>query len=92
MAVPKKRIAVIIRGRQSEGLRMAVGLTVLGDMVDVYIMEVIVEKNPQFDTTLEALRQMGGKAYTDNRRNPFEFVTTESVAVRLLDYDVIVPY
>jgi hypothetical protein len=34
-----KKIAVLIRDRQEEGLRMAVGLTLMDDTVDIFVMD-----------------------------------------------------
>jgi len=92
MGATKKRVAVLISKRQAEGLRMAVGLTVLGDSVDVYVLDVPVEKGPQMDMSIEALNQMGGSVFTNIGQNPFELVSTEDIAKSLTQYDVVIPY
>jgi hypothetical protein len=92
MAEAKKRVAVIIRDRHDEGLRMAVGLTVLGDSVDVYVMDTLIEKAARIDMILEALHQMGGSIYTNEPGNPFQLAVTDEVAARLTSYDAVLPY
>lgn len=88
-----KKIAVLIRDRQGEGLRMGVGLTLADDVVDVYIFDRAVERNEKNDLNLETMKDMGGNVYTNYKDNAdMEYISTEEIAKKLLEYDHIIPY
>lgn len=87
----QKRIAVIIRKRQSEALRMSVGLTVLDDLVEIFIVEPLGD-DPKTIRELEGAMELGLKIYsiTDDRR--FERLSLEEMAEKIVEYDHIIPY
>ncbi len=88
-----KKIAVLARDRQGEALRMSVGITLLDDTIDVYILDRKVEETEENEMNLEAMKDMEMKIYTNTKENPdFEYLSTEDIARRLLDYDVVIPY
>jgi hypothetical protein len=87
-----KKIAVIVRDRQGEALRMAVGLTLADDEVSVFIMDKKIEPDDAMELNIETLKDMGGSIYTNNPDNPFEQMSTEEIASTLVKYDSIVPY
>jgi len=88
-----KKIAVLVRNRQSEALRMSLGLTLLDDVVDVYVMARKLENKGEDALHLETIKDMDMKIYTDCKENAdIEFVATEVVARRLLEYDHVLPY
>jgi len=88
-----KKIAVLARDRQGEALRMSVGITLLDDTIDVYILDRKIEETEENEMNLEAMKDMEMKIYTNTRENPdFEYLSTEEIARRLLDYDVVIPY
>lgn len=87
-----KKIAVIVRDRQAEALRMAIGLTILND-VDIYILDKELELTDEVLINLEMINEMKLKLYTNNPLNKdIEFISTEDIAKRLLEYDNILPY
>ncbi len=87
-----KKIAVLVRDRQDEALRMAVGLTLADDEVNVFIMDRKVASNEANDLNVETLGDMGAKIFSNTPENSFEQKTTEEIAKSLADYDVIIPY
>jgi hypothetical protein len=87
-----KKIAVLVRDRKGEALRMSVGLTLADDEVSVYVMDDKLEPDEEMEMNIEALKDLDVKIYTNNPDNPFEQMSTEDIAKALVDYDVIVPY
>ena len=53
-----KKIAVLVRERQEEALRVAVGLTLNDDLVEVYVLDRKVAATPGNAANIEALREM----------------------------------
>lgn len=87
-----KKIAVLVRDRQDEALRMAVGLTLADDEVNVFVMDRKLESNEGNDLNVETLGDMDAKLFTNHPENKFEKMTTEQIAKALTGYDVIIPY
>lgn len=87
-----KNIAVIVRNRQAEALRMAVGLTLADDEVNVFVMDRKLESDENIDLNVETLGDINAKIFTNNPGNKFEQMTTEEIARTLTGYDVIIPY
>lgn len=88
-----KKIAVLVRDRQGEALRMSLGLILLDDVVDVYVMGRKLEHSEEGALHLQTIRDMEMKICTDCRENAdIEFVATEEIARRLLEYDHVLPY
>jgi hypothetical protein len=87
-----KKIAVIVRERQSEALRMSIGLSVLNH-VDVYIFDRKLETSDDILLNLEMIKEMRLGIYTNTALNEsIEYISTEDIAKRLLEYDNILPY
>jgi len=88
-----KKIAILIRDRQGEGLRMGLGLTLADDAVDVYVLDREVERNEDNDLNLETMKDMGVNVYTNHKGNTeLEYLSTVDIAKKLPEYDNIVPY
>jgi hypothetical protein len=88
-----KKVAVIVRDRQDEALRMSLGLTLLDDVVDIYVMGRELERSAEQALHLETIKEMEMKIYTDCARNSeFELLSTEQIAMRLLQYDHVLAY
>ncbi len=88
-----RKIAVLVRDRQEEGLRMAVGITLLDDIIDVYVLDRKVEDTEKNALNIETMREMEMNLYTNCRENEdMEYLTTEEIAGKLLGYDHILPY
>ncbi|MGD2080161.1 MAG: hypothetical protein PVJ36_03415 [Nitrospirota bacterium] len=89
---PKKKIAVIVRDRKKEALRMALGLTLLNDDVCVFIMDEKLEMDEDVSMSLEGLRSMNARIFTNCSENPFDWKGTEEIALSLVEYDAVIAY
>ena len=88
-----KKIAILVRERQGEALRMGVGMILADDEVDVYILDREVEKNDDNDLNIETMGDMDVKTFTNFKGNEnMEYISTEDLAAKLLEYDNILPY
>jgi hypothetical protein len=88
-----KRIAVIVRDRQGEALRVAGGLTLADDTVDVFVLDRKLDKRDnEIALPLELVADLGLKVYSNNPENGFTTITLEEMAAKLLEYDIVVPY
>jgi hypothetical protein len=88
-----KKIAVIVRDRQSEALRVAGGLTLADDTVEVFILDRKLDKNdPEISKPLELVSDLELKMFSNNPENGYETISLENMAKKLLEYDFVVPY
>lgn len=90
----KKKIAVIVRDRQSEALRVAGGLTLADDIIDVFVLDRKLDRSsPELASPLELVIELNEqKVYSNNPENGFETISTEDMAKKLLEYDIVIPY
>jgi hypothetical protein len=87
-----KRIAVIVRERKHEALRMAIGATLAQDRVEVFIMDNKLELDEEISTNIEMLNSLKVKIYSNNPDNGFKQKTLEEIARILPEFDVVIPY
>ena len=88
-----KDIAVLVRDGNAEALRMALGLTVLEDKVSVFVMDVPFDPSETVSMSVQGLKDMGVKIYTNCcPSTDFEEMTTEDIARGLVNFDVVIPY
>jgi hypothetical protein len=88
-----KNIAVVVRDRQSEALRMALGLILIDDRVDVFLLAGKPSQSPQDAQNLELMKDMGITVYSSDKQCAgTEYLSAEEIAGRLLQYDHILPY
>ncbi len=88
-----KKFAVLVRDRQSEALRMAVGLILLDDIVDVYVLDKKVEETEGNQLNIETLSNMGMTLYTNWGENQdMQRLSNGEIAHKLFEYDNILPY
>jgi len=88
-----KRIAVIVRDRPGEALRVACGLTLADDTVEVFILDRKLDKTvKEIANPLELASDLELKVYSNNAENGFTTMTLEEMAKRLLEFDRVVPY
>ena len=88
-----KRIAVVVRDRQGEALRMSLGLLLLDDAVDVYVLDRPLEQTEETLQHLETMKEFEVKMWTDaGPADGMESLPTEEVARRLVEYDHVLPY
>jgi hypothetical protein len=88
-----KKIAVLVRDRQGEALRMAVGITLMDDTIDVYVLDRKVKETEENALNIETIKDMGMGLYTNYKGNEdMEYLSTEGIAQKLLEYDHVIPY
>jgi hypothetical protein len=88
-----KKIAVLVRDRQGEALRMSVGVTLMDDTIDVYVLDRKVESNADNDLNLETIKDMDMKLATNTKENVgMDYISNEELAKKLLEYDHVIPY
>lgn len=88
-----KKIAVLVRDRQAEALRMAVGLTLADDEVSVFVMDKKVDMSDEaVALNVEILGDLDVKIYSNNPENRFEQMSTEEIARNLVKFDTVIPY
>lgn len=87
-----KKVAIIVKDRVDEALRMGVGATLADDQIHVFIMDKKVEMNADNELNLETMQDLDVKIFTNNPENPYEQKSTEEIAKMLADYDIVVPY
>lgn len=87
-----KKVAVIVRDRQHEALRMSVGLTLEDNAVSVFVMDKKLPSDENIDLNVETLGDMDAKIFSNSPENKFEQMTTEEIARALTECDVVIPY
>jgi len=65
----QKKIAILVRDRQGEAMRMGVGLILADDLVNVFIMDRELEKTDDNLLNLETMGDMDVKTYTNFKGN-----------------------
>ena len=88
-----KKIAVLVRDRQEEALRMAVGITLRDDVIDVYVLDRTVEETEGNALNIETLRDLDMQVWTNvPESGDLAFCSTEELAKKLPGYDHILAY
>jgi len=88
-----KKIAVIVRDRQAEALRVSGGLTLADDVIEIFILDRKLDKaNPEIAQPLELVTDLDLKVYSNNPENGYATMSVEEMAKKLLEYDLVVPY
>ena len=65
-----KKVAVLVRDRQGEALRMAVGIILLDDMIDVYVLDRKVAEEGSNELYLETIVDMEMNAFSNCKGIP----------------------
>ncbi|UCE89699.1 MAG: hypothetical protein JSW10_02355 [Pseudomonadota bacterium] len=88
-----RKIAVVVTDRQDEALRMSVGLTLMDDEIDVFMLNTPVSTEQDVALNFELLREMERHVYSSESGEPgTEYLPTAAMAEKLLEYDHILPY
>ncbi len=89
----RRRIAIIARDRQEEALRMAIGLAILNDSVDIYIIDKELQETEKNTMNLEMIEAMRIKIFTNlKEKSGISYLSTEEIAKKILEYDHVIPY
>lgn len=88
-----KKIAVIIRDRQDEAIRMSMGLTLMDDSVDVFLLNTKLTKTKHNAMNIDTLGELDIKIYSNVEGDAQStYLPTAIMAKDLLLYDHILPY
>jgi hypothetical protein len=87
-----KKVAVLIRDRQHEALRMGVGLTLEDAAVSVFVMDKKLASDENIDLNVETLGDMDAKIFSNNPENKFDQMSTDQIALALVDFDAVIAY
>ncbi|MBF0463619.1 MAG: hypothetical protein HQK88_04580 [Nitrospirae bacterium] len=88
-----KKIAVLVRDRQGEALRMSVGITVMDDIIEVFILDNKVVSNEENDMNMDMIKEMDMTMFTNiSNYDDIKYISTEEIAKKLLEYDNIIAY
>ena len=88
-----KKIAVIVRDRQAEAFRMALGLTLEDDEVTIFLMDNKVNTADKgISMSIEMCQELKVRMFSNEPANSFQFMTTEDIARSLVNYDTVLPY
>lgn len=88
-----KKIAVIVRERQSEALRMAIGIILMDDIIEIYVLDGKIEETEQNLLYLETIRDLEIKAYTNVQANSsMQYLSIPDIARKLLLHDHVLAY
>lgn len=88
-----RKIAVLVRDRESEALRMALGLTLMDDTVNVFLLDRKFDLSEADSANLELMRELDVAFFTNHEGNDgVDHVTTDDLARRLTEYDHVIPY
>jgi hypothetical protein len=87
------RIAVLVRERQGEALRVAAGLTLCDARVEVYVLDRPLAETAENAENLGLLAGLGVAVGTNSRSDPrLAYHSTAEIARRILACDHILPY
>ena len=88
-----KKIAVLVRDRQSEAVRMSVGLTLMDDVIDVYVLDGKLEDTEENALNVELLQELEMSLYSNQKENTeMQYLSTEEIARKLPEYDHVLAY
>ena len=88
-----KKIAVIVRDRQSEALRMAIGIILKDDVIEIFVLDRKVEETEQNQLYLESIQDFEIQAYSNVKANDtMEYLSIEDISRQLSQYDHVLAY
>jgi hypothetical protein len=88
-----RKVAILVRERQEEGLRMAVGITLKNDIIDIYVLDRKVEDTELNELNLDTVGMMDMKLFTNCPENDKMIcLSNEEISERLIDYDHVIAY
>ncbi|MFQ5560583.1 MAG: hypothetical protein ACE5FU_08375 [Nitrospinota bacterium] len=78
--------------RQSEAIRVAVGLTLCDDTVDLYVINTLLAQDEGIKKNLDMLNMTGGSIYSNESKNSFKTISTHEFSEKILEYDSVFAY
>ena len=88
-----RKIAVLVRNRQEEALRMSIGLTLMDDSIDVYVLDKKIKDTKDNAFNLETIKEMGMGLYSNCAENAgMELLSNQEISHKILGYDHVLAY
>jgi len=88
-----KKLAVVIRDMQSEALRMSIGLILMDDTVDIFVLNNRLDYSDKTALNIETIMEMDMVIYSNvEQEGDVTFMPTAEMADYLLGYDHILAY
>ena len=88
-----RKIAVLVRDRQDEALRMSIGLTLMDDTIDVYVMDKKIKQSADNELNIETIKEMEMNLFSNCSENSeMQYLSTEEISARLPSYDHVLAY
>jgi len=89
----KKKIAVVIRDQQAEGLRVSGGITLLDDEIHVFILDRALEETEEIESNAELVADLELPVYTNTVLIPeIPCLSNRELAARLLEFDHVITF
>jgi hypothetical protein len=88
-----RKIAVLVTDRQEEALRMSIGLTLMDDAVDIFVLSRKLEDTETIAANLETVKDLELAIYSDCPDQDYaEHLAIDRIAESIADYDHVLPY
>jgi hypothetical protein len=88
-----KKLVVVIRNRQSEALRMSLGLILMDDIVDIIVLNNKLDHSKEAALNIETIHEMDMKIYTNvEQGGDVRYIPTPKIAEKLLSYDHVLAF
>ena len=72
---------------------MAIGIILLDDIIEIYVLDRQIEKNEQNLLYVETIQDLEIQAYTNVKENDtMEYLSAEAIARQLSTYDHVLAY
>ena len=88
-----RKIAILVRDRQEEALRMSIGLTLMDDSIDVYVLDKKINDSENNALNIETIKEMGMKIFSNCADNTeMEYLSTKEISQKIPSYDHVLAY
>lgn len=88
-----RKIAVLVRDRQEEALRMSIGLTLMDDTIDVYVLDKKIDSSENNALNIETIKEMGMNLFSNCAENTnMEFLSSQEISRKIPSYDHVLAY
>jgi len=88
-----KKIAVVVRDRQAEALRMAIGLTLVDDVIDIFVLNRKLQHSDKTNLNIETIQELEMNIYSNIEQGEgVKLLSGSELANTLLSYDHVLPY
>lgn len=88
-----RKIAVLVRDRQEEALRMSIGLTLMDDVIDIYVLDKKINDSENNALNIETIKEMGMKLFSNCADNTdMEYLSSQEIGRKISNYDHVLAY